>query len=664
MISKRFMLLLRKVNSTVYPILPPFAKSLLNILTNKLNRGERFKLLFNYFSWYLYHKPRQHTYQITLQNGMKSIVYPDSDSGVSNIFTKNVEFYEIAFVRKVLKKGDFIIDLGCNVGNRTLALADIVGGALLIDANEKSIERLKTNFKLNNLDMSNFYTISKAVGSKKGKIQFTDIGGTCCQNKIIGDEDTSNFPIKIVEMTTLDYEIDKIGNPSCSFIKTDLEGHDLDALTGAIKTLQNNDVKLVMFERWQTIPLQPFIDFFNNLNWIVFTLDSNGIPATSKKIIESSSNLFAMPECIASDFLGMKTGWSSRTYEEGDEQNIFDLVRAVWGDQVPEKEQWIKGWKWMFADNPAGSSIIWLAEHDGKIIGEYPLVMADMKIGDKIVKTGQIADTMTNPEYRRQGIAFTLGREALSQLRGQGAYIAFGFPTAEAYPLHIKTGWLDICAVQTMFKPLNLRNLLGEYFTCNMLLLGSLSAVTKLLLKTVFRAKNPPKVEGLTIAKLSYFDDRFNDFWEQISNDYNIIVVRNKSYLNWRYVDVPNAKYTIYVAEKDNKVCGYMVLEHRYLHRLMVGHILDIIAPQHQQNVVQCLISKALEHFEQEKADVVISEIVANRYRKEFLKNGFVPYPRSKNCFIAYNASPDIPDEFLKNPKNWFIQLGDLPMVY
>jgi len=269
-----------------------------HILADKLNRGERFKLMLNYFSWYLYHKPNNKTYIITLPNGMKSIVY--SDSGVSNIFTKNVDFYEIAFVRKNFKKGDFIIDAGCNVGNRTLALADIIGGGLLIDANEKCFERLKNNFKLNNLNMSNFYTVCKAVGSKKGIIKFTDIGGTCCENKIIKNEaEVKNIPIKTIEMTTIDYEMKKIGNPTCAFIKTDVEGYDLDVLIGAIETLKDNNVKLVMFERWQGISLQTYIDFFNNLNWIVFTLDSNGRPTTSKQVIESRGNLFAMPECIA-----------------------------------------------------------------------------------------------------------------------------------------------------------------------------------------------------------------------------------------------------------------------------------------------------------------------------------------------------------------------------
>lgn len=362
----------------------------------------------------------------------------------------------------------------------------------------------------------------------------------------------------------------------------------------------------------------------------------------------------------------MTTAWSHRTYKLGDESQIFELVKAVWEQeqQIPEKEQWIKGWRWMFADNPAGSSIIFLAEHNGKLVGEYPLVMADMKIGGRIAKAGQIADTMTHPKYRRQGIAFSLGGEALRQLKEQGALLAFGFPTDEAYLLHCKSGWLDICSIRLMIKPLNLRTMLERHLTRNKLLLDVLSAIGELALKIIFRAERTPQIDGLTITKLSYFDDRFNEFWERIAEDYNIIVVRNKSYLNWRYVDVPNASYDIYAAEKYGKICGYVILDRKYLRRLVFGRILDIIAPLHERKIVQCLISKAVEHFEKERVDAVISGIVANRYCKDFLKIGFIPSPRSKSRFIAYKTFADLPDGLLKNPENWFIQLGDLPMVY
>lgn len=361
----------------------------------------------------------------------------------------------------------------------------------------------------------------------------------------------------------------------------------------------------------------------------------------------------------------MKAMWSTRTYKEGDEQGIFDLVKAVWGEKVPDKERWIRGWKWMFADNPTGASILWLAEHDGKLVGQYPLVMGNMKVGEEIVMGAQIADTMTHPEYRRQGIAFILGEKALSQLRKEGRSCVIGFPTTQAYKLHMKSGWIDICAFQIMVKPLNLKNILRIHLPANKFLLTILTGVGNFILKTLFRTKKSTKVDGLTITSISHFDDRFDDFWKKISNDYDIIIVRNKKYLNWRYVDVPNADYSIYIAERKGDICGYVVLGRYKRGDLMFGCIYDIIAPSNQEDVLHCLISKAVDHFREEKVDAVFTEMIIPKiYRKIFFKNGFIPYFLSKSRFIVYNASPNISQTFLKNPKNWFVQLGDLPMVY
>jgi FkbM family methyltransferase len=262
------------------------------ILIDKLNRGKRLNQLLNYLSWHLYYIPANKKYQITLLNGMKSIVYPDAMSGAT--LEQNIDFYEFVFIRKNLKKGDFIIDAGCNVGNRTLALADIIDGALLIDANEICFDRLKYIYGINNLKLSKFHFVCKALGNERKIVQFTDCGGASCLNHIV-DSLTEKCPIKTIEMTTLDYEMEKIGNPSCAFIKLDLEGHDLEALFGATRTLQNNNMKLVMFERWQETPLKPYIDFFNKLNWIIFAMDSNGKPTISRQIIESQADLLAMP---------------------------------------------------------------------------------------------------------------------------------------------------------------------------------------------------------------------------------------------------------------------------------------------------------------------------------------------------------------------------------
>jgi FkbM family methyltransferase len=272
-----------------------FVHRIYEILYNPLNKGFRLELFFNYLSWHLYHRPFRHNLTIQLQNGMKSIVYPDSDSGVTNLFTKNVDFYENEFVRKVLSKGDFIIDVGCNVGNRTLALADIIRGALLIDANEICINRLELNLALNNISLSNFNAISKAVGREIRLVSFTDLGGTNCLNRIVNSA-MPNMKMREIPMTTIDFEMNKLGNPECAYIKTDLEGYDLDALVGAEKTLKSESLKLVKFERWPNRSFDSFSRFFKNLDFKLFAIDDQGAPTFDKKALYKTTNLFGMPK--------------------------------------------------------------------------------------------------------------------------------------------------------------------------------------------------------------------------------------------------------------------------------------------------------------------------------------------------------------------------------
>ena len=250
-------------------------------------------------------------------------------------------------------------------------------------------------------------------------------------------------------------------------------------------------------------------------------------------------------------------------------------------------------------------------------------------------------------------------------MKRKGLYLIFGFPNQQAYPIHMKYGWLDICAFQLMIKPLDLRRILGKYVIHNKFLLEIFAMIGNLIIKMLFRTKNSPKVSGLTITKILCFDNRIDDFWKKVSDDYNIIVVRDKKYLNWRYFDAPNKHYMVYIAEKEGEICGYMVLGCKMKDDMTFGYIFDIIAPMDREDIIQCLILKAVDCFKKEKVVAIFAKMVANGvYRKSFLKNGFAPHFKYKGRFIIYNPTTIVPEKILKNPKNWFIQLGDSVGAY
>jgi FkbM family methyltransferase len=260
-----------------------------------LNRGQRLGYTARYLRWYLLDKPAGRSALVTLANGLRSKVYADSDSGVSNLFTRNVDFHETAFIRAQLTPGDYIVDAGCNVGNRTLALADIISGALMLDANPVCIERVGENFGLNQIDISRYTLVTKAVSDTPGVATFSDLGSASCQNQIVAAGQATAVRTRDVAVTTVDGELAALGNPPVRYIKVDCEGFDLQVLRGASQTLRSGTVAIVEFERWATQPLAGFQAFFADLGWTVFAIDDQGRPSQDESLVNRRTVLLAMP---------------------------------------------------------------------------------------------------------------------------------------------------------------------------------------------------------------------------------------------------------------------------------------------------------------------------------------------------------------------------------
>jgi FkbM family methyltransferase len=269
-----------------------------HILAEPLNKGRRLHYLLNYLRWHGWAKWRSTPWTITFENGMRSLVkpHPDHDAGEKNIWTRNVDWYDTELIRRVLKPGDTVVDAGCNVGNRTWALADLLGGALMLDAGATAIARTREHRALNGLPEDRYHIVHKAVGATPGTITFTDLGGASTMNRVLEPGQTAPPGVRTVQLerTTIDNELARLGMRP-AYMKIDVEGQDLPALQGAIETLRSGCVRLVKFEHNAPEPLQPVLDFWKELVWEVFALDRDRITQDRARL-ERDMNLFAAPK--------------------------------------------------------------------------------------------------------------------------------------------------------------------------------------------------------------------------------------------------------------------------------------------------------------------------------------------------------------------------------
>ncbi len=156
----------------------------------------------------------------------------------------------VEFIKKVIKKGDNIIELGSNIGYYTLLLAKLVGEEGKVFAFEPylhNIEILKLNVELNN--NKNVIMIQKAVHDTTGKVNMYICEYDNRNNSIYCTYTMKTDKIIEVDSITID-DYFKNFNENINFIKMDIQGAEYKAIKGMESLIQRSNNLMLLTEIW------------------------------------------------------------------------------------------------------------------------------------------------------------------------------------------------------------------------------------------------------------------------------------------------------------------------------------------------------------------------------------------------------------------------------
>jgi FkbM family methyltransferase len=160
---------------------------------------------------------------------------------------------DLLIVKEFVAEGDLVIDIGANIGVYTMYLSNFVG----IKGKVLSIEPIPLTYsfllynidrlRLLNIEPHNVGIADKEFTSK----MYIPTGGSgenyfrakrLDANDKISDMNLSGIEVKFVSLDKLLVSL----NQSISFIKIDVEGFEMSVLKGAIKTLENYKLSLLV----------------------------------------------------------------------------------------------------------------------------------------------------------------------------------------------------------------------------------------------------------------------------------------------------------------------------------------------------------------------------------------------------------------------------------
>jgi FkbM family methyltransferase len=219
----------------------PFVGTIKFIKNHPYNSRNKLKSIINFFSWQIYSLLNKFPIVYPFTENSKLIIKKGMTGATGNLYCGLVEFEDMSFLLHFLRKDDWFIDIGANVGAYSiLAAAEIQANVIAIEPIPTTFKFLEDNILINGC-ISNTVLFNLGIGSKHGQINFTQTLDTV--NHVANQDDIDTI---LVDVKPLDTLLENYPIPI--LMKIDVEGYESEVLKGSNNTLINPKLKAIIIE--------------------------------------------------------------------------------------------------------------------------------------------------------------------------------------------------------------------------------------------------------------------------------------------------------------------------------------------------------------------------------------------------------------------------------
>jgi FkbM family methyltransferase len=172
------------------------------------------------------------------------VLDPASHDPISQFIRRGMNPNEgpMELMRQIARPGDRVLDLGGHVGLFALTAAALGCEVLTVEASPGNAGLLALSARVNGF--TNLHIVNCAIGAGPGLVSF-------CEDGPFGSIASSRVPRPVtgrVPMLSAETLLTGLGWDQLAFIKIDVEGSEIDALTGMRRFLHTGRAPAVLFE--------------------------------------------------------------------------------------------------------------------------------------------------------------------------------------------------------------------------------------------------------------------------------------------------------------------------------------------------------------------------------------------------------------------------------
>lgn len=317
-----------------------------------------------------------------------------------------------------------------------------------------------------------------------------------------------------------------------------------------------------------------------------------------------------------------------------------------------------------YFQNPAGSAIINLAldVDDNQVAGQYvvwPMRFMVLKEEKKCVHS---LNTLTGKKYRGQGIFTGLAEATYQQDIQNGHVFCYATPNPNSFPGFInKLHFKHICEVPLMLRPLCPSKMAAEYLNK-----PALNTILKPVncLFGVSEKKNKYQFCEIKSENLQIVDE----FWKTVCGKYNIMNVRDSTFVRFRYLEMPRRQYYPYVVMYQGKAVCFAVGRIMEVAGMQCAMLADFLFQDGFEDAAKSLVRHILVQLKKKGASLAGCLMLEHTQEYKVLKNlGFIRCPKKFEPqpfpLLVRRFDESIAESKLVNSQNWFFTMGDYDVI-
>lgn len=264
--------------------------------------------------------------------------------------------------------------------------------------------------------------------------------------------------------------------------------------------------------------------------------------------------------------------------------------------------------QWQYLSVPEDRLWITLAvprdeARSGEVAAAYAVLPRRFHVDGRDVMGALSLDTLTTESWRKRGLFVHLAKTTYARAQEEGLAFVYGFPNPNSLPGFLKHLEWTTQPPQKVW----------------------VTARPWAPISRWLRARAPADAERV----VDRVDERFDSLWAVVRGELGRSAVRDRAWVQWRYLDRPHNSYRLHIAESGDQLLAWCVTATAARAEGTRGFLVDYLAPHEHQSVLGTLIRKAVSRVASEDGALAFQALASptSGFKAALRRGGFVQVP-------------------------------------